>query len=103
MRIPIADLLPIFADIDDQIVALDLMLVEQSNMVVAYYPCHEDGAPIYSAGREREIQYARDNGRYVYLIWPSKTKEPGPFEMDRATAIFRSVDEARDALIRMHS
>jgi hypothetical protein len=37
--IRVADLQPILADIDDQIIARDLMLVEQSEILLASYPC----------------------------------------------------------------
>lgn len=100
LSIPLEDVLPILTDIDDQIIARDLSLVDQSEAVVAFYPCFEDGTPIHSAGREREVQYARDSGKRVYLIWPSTKQEPGPFEKDAATAVFRSVGEAGDFLLK---
>ena len=102
LTIPIADLLPILRDIDDQIIARDLILVEQSEVVVAFYPCLENGTPVHSAGREREVQHARDTGKPVYLIWPSTVHEPGPFEVDSATKIFRSVQEAREFLLKKY-
>ncbi len=103
VKISVDNLIPILPDIDDQIIARDLTLVEQSQIVVAFYPCFEDGTPIHSAGREREVQHARDTGRPVYLIWPSTKQEPGPFEHDAATQIFRSVAEARDSLLRTYA
>ncbi len=102
ITIPISEVESILADIDDQIVARDLMLVEQSQMLVAYYPCYDDGTPIHSGGREREIIHGRDNGKPVYLIWPSDKKEPGPFELDNAAEILRSVRDARDFLVKAH-
>jgi len=101
-KIPVDQVRPIIQDINDQIIARDLMLVEQSEMVVAFYPCFEDGTPIHSAGREREVSHARDTGSPVYIIWPSSKQEPGPFEGDVATKTFRSVSEARDFLVRKY-
>jgi len=102
-NIELADLLPILPDIDDQIIARDLILVEQSGAIIAFYPCLENGTPVHSAGREREVQHARDTAKPVYLIWPSTVHEPGPFEVDAATKIFRSVPEAQDFLLRTYA
>jgi adenylate kinase len=101
-NISVADLQPILTDIDDQIIARDLILVDQSDAVVAFYPCLEGGGPVHSAGREREVTHGRDRGKDVYLIWPSQTHEPGPFERDCATQIFRSVSDARDFLLKKY-
>jgi adenylate kinase len=102
IAISIDELLPILPDIDDQIIARDLILVEQSEIIVAFYPCFEDGTPIHSGGREREVSHASANGKAVYLIWPSVKHEPGPFEADAASKIFRSVGEARDYLLKTY-
>lgn len=88
----------ILKDIDDQIVARDLHLVEQSEIIVAFYPCFEDGTPIHSGGRERETTHARDTTKRVFIIWPSH-KDPGPFESDNAERIFREVGEAREFML----
>jgi adenylate kinase len=102
MVIDIAELESILPDIDDQIIARDFHLVEQSDFLVAYYPCYDNGEPIHSAGREREVAHARDLGKPVYSIWQS-AKEPGPFEQDSATKIFRTLGEARDFLVKKYS
>lgn len=100
ITINLEDLSPILPDIDDQIIARDLKLVEQSNLIVAFYPCFEDDTPIHSAGREREVQHARDRGKPVFLIWPSGKQDPGPFETDSATEVFRSVQDCRQYLLK---
>jgi adenylate kinase len=102
VRIPLSDVLPILPYIDSQIVGRDLQLVQQSDLLLAYYPCFEDGTPIHSAGREREIGFARDNGKEVFVIWPSITRDLGPFERDAVTKVFQTVGQARDYLVRAY-
>lgn len=55
----------------EMIVRRDLRLIDQSDMVIAFFP-----KIVHSTGVIFEIQYAYSNGKSVYLIWPSKTYSP---------------------------
>ena len=43
-------------DIHGQIYARDFKFIEQSDMIISYIPCDENGRPILSSGVERELQ-----------------------------------------------
>ncbi len=95
--ITVADVKTMMAQIDQQIVSRDLQLIDQSHMVIAYVAAYPNGDPVHSAGTQKEVQYARELGKEVFFIW-TPSKEPGPFEKDAATDIFRSVEEACEKL-----
>jgi hypothetical protein len=99
-EIPITEIQAVVPQIDQQIISRDLQLIDQSEMVIAYVAAYPNGDPVHSAGTQKEVTYARELGKDVYYIW-MPAKEPGPFEKDAATRIFRSVDEAREALSRL--
>ncbi len=98
-KIAVADVDAIIPQIDQQIISRDLQLIDQSHMVIAYVAAHPNGEPVHSAGTQKEVQYASEQGKDVYFIC-TPTREPGPFERDAATRIFRSVEEARENLAR---
>lgn len=55
----------------DAIIKRDYQLIDQSDIVVAYFP-----KVVYSSGMITEINYANSNGKIVYLIWPNKKYSP---------------------------
>ena len=91
--IPIEEVKPCVRDIEGQIVARDLKLVDQSDMVVAFMP-DIGGQPVNSPGVMREITHAYHATKDVYIIWTSP-KDPSPFIKDIVPqATFKSLDEA---------
>jgi nucleoside 2-deoxyribosyltransferase len=100
ISIRVADIKDVMAQVDQQIISRDLQLIDQSETVIAYVAAYPNGDPVHSAGTQKEVTYARELGKDVYYIWTPK-KDPGPFEKDAATQIFRSVEEARQRLKEM--
>lgn len=80
----------IMKDIDGQIVFRDFKLIDQSDMVLAFYPV-ENKKPLLSSGVERELEYGRDHGKDVYLICEAKDLSP----FTRCKKVFKSFDEAK--------
>ena len=48
------------------------MLIDQSDFIVVNY-CDPD---IHSPGVNNEMQYARSNGKDVYIYWPESRMSP---------------------------
>lgn len=80
-------------DIDAQIYARDFKLIDQSDMIVSYFPVLPNGKPAISSGVERELQHAHETTKEVYVVWKPQS-EPSPFVTETATRVFTSVDEA---------
>ena len=68
-----------------QIVARDRQLIDQSDMVIVYYPRN-----VFSAGVVFEVIYAAETQKEVYVVFPH---EPSPFLSEPADRIFKSLDE----------
>ncbi len=101
-RIPTAEVAPCIRDIEGQIVARDLKLIDQSDMVVAFMP-DVDGQPVNSPGVMREITHAYHTTKEVYIIWTSP-KDPSPFIKDVVPQqIFPSLDVAMEWLKKVAS
>lgn len=66
------------ADIDGQIVARDYKLIDQAEMVVAYFPRDLDGGPLIAAGVQSEIEHAAASTKQVVIVWESQ-RDPTPF------------------------
>lgn len=81
----------IMKDIDGQIVFRDFKLIDQSDMVLAFYPTDQKGKPILSSGVERELEYGRDHGKDVYLICNSPNLSP----FIRCKKVFKTFEEAK--------
>jgi len=56
----------------DQTISRDYTLISQSDFVVVYY--YNPDLP--SPGVQREIRYAKDNGKSVYIYYPKDTMSP---------------------------
>lgn len=92
-RLPAAEVEPCVRDIEGQIVSRDLLLIDQSDLIVAYMP-DIDGRPVNSPGVMREITHAYHSTKDVYIIWTSP-KDPSPFVKDIVPQqIFQSLDQA---------
>jgi adenylate kinase len=85
-------------DIHGQIYARDFKFIEQSDMIISYIPCDQNGRPILSSGVERELQHAHESAREAYVIWTSEI-EPSPFITETATRVFRDLDEAMEFFV----
>jgi len=96
-RLPADEVAPCVRDIEGQIVARDLMLIDQSDLIVAYMP-DVGGQPVNSPGVMREITHAYHSTKDVYIVWTS-TKDPSPFIKDIVPQkIYGSLDEAVEGL-----
>lgn len=56
----------------DQTVNIDFMLIDQSDFIVVNYYDPD----IHSPGVNNEMQYARSNGKDVYIYWPESRMSP---------------------------
>ncbi len=70
----------------DAIVKRDYQLIDQSDIVVTYFP---KIAP--SSGTITEMNYANSSGKIVYLIWPNK--KYSPWTVHPARKVFASPAE----------
>ena len=85
-------------DIHGQIYARDFKFIEQSDMIISYIPCDENGKPILSSGVERELQHAHESAREAYVIWTAQI-EPSPFITETATRVFSNLDQAMEFFV----
>ncbi|HEX42005.1 MAG TPA: hypothetical protein ENN81_08090 [Phycisphaerales bacterium] len=97
VRLAVDEVLQIERDINSQIYARDFLLIDQADMIVSFIPTLPDGRASISSGVERELQHAHEAAREVYVIWPAR-QTPSVFVTQTATRVFRSVDEAMEAL-----
>jgi len=81
--------------IDEQILARDFQLVDQSQFVFAYLPLLESGLPAHSWGVNAELTHAHDTGLPTFIVCKNPSKL-GPFKR-MATRFFSSVEEALSA------
>ena len=78
--------------IDGQIVARDYKLVDQAEMIVAYFPLDVDGGPLIAGGVQSEIEHAAASTKEVVVLWESP-KDPTPFIGQRVDRKFSDFDE----------
>ena len=83
-------------DIDGQIVARDLKLIDQSEMVVAHFPADAQGEPVIAGGVQSEIEYAAA-AKKVVILWEA-TRDPTPFIGQRGDVVVRSMAELEEHL-----
>ena len=88
------EVLSVMDAIDSQIIARDFLLIEQSDMIVAYIPADDIGNPRISAGSQSEVLYAYQNGKGVYIVFPGDSRKLSPWVTEFASAsVFATVDE----------
>jgi adenylate kinase len=87
----VSEVAGIIKDIDGQIVFRDFKLIDQSNMVLAFYPLDDNKRPMLSSGVERELEYGRDHGKDVYMICESDDLSP----FTRCKRVFKDFEEAK--------
>lgn len=76
----------------DQTVNIDFMLIDQSDFIVVNYYDPD----IHSPGVNNEMQYARSNGKDVYIYWPESRMSP--FLERNITKHFKTQEELLDFL-----
>jgi adenylate kinase len=84
--------------LEGQILARDFALIDQSDMIVAYFVLDEKGVPEISAGSQTELAYAFGLTKETYVI----CEAPGalsPWVTNHATKVFTSVEDAEAHLI----
>ena len=74
----------------DQTVNIDFMLIDQSDFIVVNYYDPD----IHSPGVNNEMQYARSNGKDVYIYWPESRMSP--FLERNITKHFKTHEELLD-------
>ena len=84
-------------DIDGQIVARDYKLIDQSEMIVAYFPVDASGEPLIAGGVQSEIEYAAASTKKVVILWEA-SRDPTPFIGQRGDVLVRSLEELEEHL-----
>jgi len=90
-KLPVSEVEAAKDDIIDQIVARDYRLIDQSNIIIVYYP-----VTTLSAGVLSEINYGFTHNKDVYAIFPQEEKSP--FFTYYTTKVFRDVDQLLEHL-----
>ena len=91
VRLSVQDLLSAIEDIRDQIVARDYQLINQSDMIVVFYPVR-----VLSPGVLSEVKYGYTHNKDVYALFPHE--DASPFFEYYTTGIFRDVDSLLEYL-----
>ena len=85
-------------DIDGQVVARDFKLIDQSEMLVAYFPAYADGNPLIAGGVQSEIEHAEASTKDIVIVWEA-SRDPTPFIGQKGDGLLlRSLDELEDYL-----
>ena len=87
----------ILPDIDGQIVARDYKLIDQSDMIIAYFPVTAEGNPLIAAGVQSEVVHAAGSTKEVLIVWEA-AKDPTPFIGQRMDKRFSTLDELEEYL-----
>ena len=82
----------VIPDIDGQTVARDYKLIDQSDIVVAYFPLDVDGGPLVAGGVQSEIEHASASTKEVIIVWEAP-RDPTPFIHQKADKRFDSLEE----------
>lgn len=87
-------------DIDGQIVARDYKLVDQSDVIVAYFPADANDNPLIAAGVQSEIEHATAFTKEVIVVWEA-SRDPTPFIHQRVDRRFSTLGELREYLVQL--
>ena len=80
--------------LDSQIVATDLQLIDQADMVIVYYPTDKASPGVFT-----EMSHARDRRTPIYLCeFPGAPGDASPFLDLFPTRAFRSADDLIEAI-----
>ena len=92
IRLNLQEIEAVAPDIDGQIVARDYKLIDQAEMIVAYFPTDLDGAPLVAGGVQSELEHAAASTKEVVIVWEA-SRDPTPFIHQKADRRFGSLDE----------
>jgi adenylate kinase len=84
-------------DIDGQVVARDYRLIDQSDMIVAYFPVDTDGSPLIAGGVQSELEHAAASTKEIVIVWEA-SRDPTPFIEQKADKRFASLNELESYL-----
>ncbi len=87
----------VMPDIDGQTVSRDYKLLDQSDMIIAYFPLDADGGPLIAGGVQSEIEHASASTKEIVIVWESP-REPTPFIKQKADVLLRSLDQLDEHL-----
>ena len=87
-------------DIDGQIVARDYKLVDQADVIVAYFPADANDNPLIAAGVQSEIEHATAFTKEVIVVWEA-SRDPTPFIHQRVDRRFSTLGELREYLVQL--
>jgi adenylate kinase len=90
----ISEVLP---DIDGQIVARDYKLVDQAQVIIAYFPRDNDGSPIIAGGVQSELEHAAASPKEILVVWEAD-RDPTPFIKLKSDHRFGSLEELESFL-----
>ena len=90
----IAEVLP---DIDGQIVARDYKLIDQAQVIVAYFPRDDDGSPVIAGGVQSELEHAAASTKEILVLWEAD-RDPTPFIKLKSDHRFGSLEELESFL-----
>lgn len=91
VRVSVQDLLAVIDDIKDQTVSRDYQLINQSDMIIVFYP-----VKVLSPGVLSEIKYGYTHNKDVFALFPHE--EASPFFEYYTTKVFKDVDNLIDYL-----
>lgn len=83
--------------IDNQIIARDFLLIDQSEFVLLYIRTDSDGRPLISAGSQSEMVYAYSHGKQVYVVCAGGRPALSPW-VTQFSEVFRTLPEAFEHL-----
>ena len=89
------DVAAIIPDIDGQIEARDYQLIDQADMIVAYFPEDDKGAPVIAGGVQSEIEHAHSATKDIVIVWEA-SRHPTPFiglKVDRQFETLEQLEE----------
>ncbi|ABL77847.1 hypothetical protein [Thermofilum pendens] len=89
--LPVSQIYDAIEDIRDQIVVRDYQLINQSDIIVVFYP-----TTVLSPGVLSEIKYGYTHNKHVFAIFPHQSASP--FFEYYTTRIFKDVDSLLDHL-----
>ena len=90
----------ILPDIDGQIEARDYRLINQAEMIIAYYPADEKGKPLIAGGVQSEIEHAHHTTKEIVIVWEA-SKHPTPFIELKVDQQFGTLEELDDFLSKV--
>ena len=97
LALSVGEISAVMPDIDGQTVSRDYKLLDQSDMIIAYFPLDTDGGPLIAGGVQSEIEHASASTKEIVIVWESP-REPTPFIRQKADVLLRNLDELRGYL-----